>query len=435
MNIPAELLLQVLSYLDSPELAKLSRCSKRYHQIITPILYTNLSVRVASGSLDASSESLLQSLISRSDFRAFVRQVEITSGSYEGWGSNHSKLLSILLSSILTNPKCITSLVWKASGLPIRIFFPELASIECTRVADSTDLLWLKWHLMCCPLKSVRICLSTLASQRAGHWFLSNLQWPHVQHLFLQGADLTRMNSSSLECLDTLDLKFCHGLDDFLAFLISNGVPKSLKVIRITGYVDVTLLERFLVNTTRSLSELSLRIGGASRVLDVRVLAALAPSLSILILDFRRHLDDPRLLAKYTAEDFQAIIRCFPLLKSIGVAMDLRNPKCRRYRRVNLAVSPAFLAIFPAESDKLKQKGLSFQASCLEYLHLRGCSRPLKRSILDAKHLAAVFTDKRHFKVLLDHGKRLKKLEFRQHSYASMEASQMERVSLSTDLR
>lgn len=267
-----------------------------------------------------------------------MRKLEVISGPYDDWSAGYSKLFNIYLSSVVKDPRRITSLRWKASGLPIRNFFPRLASLECTRIVGLTDLLWFKWHLMCCPLKSVSLTLSIQASQTAG-WFLSSLRWPYAQRLCLQGADLTRMSSDALGSLRVLDLKFCHGLDNFLAYSVSNGLPQSLRILRLTGYVPVPLLERLFSNTKTPLAELSLRIGVKSSTFVP--LPTWAPSLSNLVLDFRRQIGNSRSLIKYTLKDFQAILQNFPHLISIGVGIDLRN----RYQRLNLIVSPLLLLL------------------------------------------------------------------------------------------
>ncbi|KAF5120962.1 hypothetical protein E5D57_013298 [Metarhizium anisopliae] len=419
MALPSELYLKVLSNLSSSDLAALARCSRTQCQIVTPILYRKLSLHLYSGDPDASSTLLLRTLSANPRLRYFIRQLEVVNASSTYWTSGHSKLLGILLSSILTHPDRITSFTWKAGLLPTHIFFPEMSILECTRILNMSDLLWVRWHLLYCrSLKSIRLHVSKRMDQRSLQWFLSNLSLQRVRHLHLQGADLTTMNIDVVDSLQTLDLKLCRGLDGFLARLVSYGVPQSLKVLRLAGDIALTSLECFLsaVASKTRLEELSLRIGGATRFPSTKAIQALAPGLSTLVLDFRQNLSDPRSSLKYTIKDFQDFIKEFPLLRSVGFALDLRNPKCQRYQRTKFV------------------KDITLENSSLEYLHLRGHCVPLKRSILDAKHLAAPFVKNGRLRVLLDHGSRLRKLSFSQKSYEFSTVSDEEQLQLSTDL-
>lgn len=71
------------------------------------------------------------------------------------------------------------------------------------------------------------------------------------------------------------------------------------------------------------------------------------------------------------------------------------------------------------------------EKSNLKSIHLRGHCVPLKRCIGDAKHLADPFAE---ISILLDHGSRLRKYNFKQKSYELTGVSDEERSQLSTDL-
>lgn len=342
MTLPGEVYLIILSHLRQSDLATIARCSKSQSQIISPILYKKLCIQLRSGDPDHSSTALLRTLSATPRLRYYVRQVEINNGSSTFWTAGHSKLLGILLSSILTSPERITSFVWRAGLLQTHIFFPELAALECTKILNKTDLLWVRWHLLYShSLRVVRLSLSKRISQQAGHWFLSQLSLPNVRELSLQGADLWSLNIDVINSLESLELKLCHGLDYFLERAVSHGIPKSLKVLKIAGNVSLLSLESFLeaVTSKAQLETLSLRIGGVTGFLSTKTVQAFAPKLSTLVLDFRHSLSDPRSSIKYTIKDFQEIIKEFPLLKSVGVPLDLRNPKCMRYQRTKYVVS------------------------------------------------------------------------------------------------
>lgn len=341
MVLPAELYLKVLSNLVSSDLAALARCSRTQCQIVTPILYKEMTLQLRSGDPDPSSTLLLRTLSANPQLAYFIRHVEVVNSSSTYWTSGQSKLLGILLSNILTHPDRIKSFSWKASLIQTYIFFPDLGALECTKILNVTDLLWVRWHLLnCSSLKSIRLHISKRIDQQHVQWLLSSLSLRNVRDISLQGADLSVLSIDVVASLETLDLKLCRGLHDFLSRLVAYGVPRSLRVLRIAGDIPLTSLEFFLtaVASRVQLEELSLRIGGASRFLSTKVVQALAPGLSTLVLDFRQTLSDPRSSLKYTIKDFQDIIEGFPLLKSVGVALDLRNPKCLRYQRTKFAV-------------------------------------------------------------------------------------------------
>lgn len=342
--LPPEVYSNVLSNLHPSDLAALARCSKSQYHLVLPILYKRLSLHLRSGDPDLSSTLLLQTLSTSPRHRYFIRHVEVVNTSPTFWTLGHSKIFGILLSSILTHPDRITSFTWKAGQLQTHIFFAELAALECTKILGMTDLLWARWHLMYCrSLKSIRLHLSKRVSPQAGQWFLSQLSLQGVKCLCLQGADLSAMSVDVVYSLESLELKLCNGLDVFLARLVSYGVPRTLKVLKLAGNIGLQSLEYLLsaVAAKAQLQELSLRIGGVSSCLPTKIVRELAPRLSTLVLDFRRELSDPRTSVKYTIQDFQDLIRDLPLLKSVGVALDLRNPKYRRYQRTRFAVSAA----------------------------------------------------------------------------------------------
>ncbi|KID59597.1 F-box domain, cyclin-like protein, partial [Metarhizium hybridum] len=417
MSLPAEVYLKVLSNLRPLDLAVLSRCSRSQKQIVLPILYKTLSLQLWGGDPDGSSTLLLRTLSANPQLRYYIREVEVVNASSTLWTSGHSKLLGILLCSILTHPDRITSFRWKAGLLQTHIFFPGLVALECTQILNWTDVLWVRWHLLHCPsLKSLRLHLSKRISRHAGQWFLSQLSLRHAKDLCLQGADLSAMNIDVVDSLESLELKLCHGLDAFLARMISHGVPQSLKVLRIAGNITLKRLECFLstVASRVQLEELSLRIGGVAETASTRFIRAIAPKVSNLVLDFRRDLCDPRTSVKYSIKDFQDMVSSLPMLTSVGVALDLRNPKyIRRYQRTKL------------------EKGGFMEKSNLKSIHLRGHCVPLKRCIGDAKHLADPFAE---ISILLDHGSRLRKYNFKQKSYELTGVSDEERSQLSTDL-
>ena len=345
MDLPVEVFLNVLSNLCPSDLATLARCSRSQCQMVLPILYKTLSVQLRSGSPDPSSTLLLRTLSVNPRLRYYVRQVEVVNASSTFWTAGHSQLLGILLSSILTYPDRIKSFTWKAGLLQTHIFFPGMEALECTKIMNKSELLWVRWHLLYShSIKSIRLHLSTRVCQQAGQWFLSQLSLRNVQNLSLHGADLSMLNIDITKSLKSLELKLCHGLNHFLTQLVSYGVPDSLKSLKLAGNMVLTSLEFFLsaVASNTRLEDLSIRIGGVTRCLSTKFVQALAPQLSSLVLDFRQDLSDPRSSFKYTVKDFQDIIKGFPLLKSVGIALDLRNPKCSRYRRTKFGVGIAF---------------------------------------------------------------------------------------------
>ena len=342
MVLLAELYLHVLSYLPPSDLAALIKCSRAQRDVVTPILYKHLPLQLRSGDPDRSSELLMRTLATNHHLRYFIRQVEIVNPPCSIWTLGHSKLLGILLSAILTHPDRITSFTWRAGLLQTHVFFPRLTKLECTKIANITDLLWARWHLLYCrTLTSVRLHISERVYRDAGRWFLSQLDLPHLQHLSLRGADLSNLRIDIACSLHSLELNLCEGLGGFLARLVSHGSPVSLKCLKIAGNIALTTLEYFIsaVSSKSQLEELSLRIGSVNGCLSTTFIQSVAPGLTCLVLDFRRDLFDPRSQVKYKMEDFQNIIRGFPQLKAIGLPIDLQNPKCRRYQRTKFAVS------------------------------------------------------------------------------------------------
>jgi hypothetical protein len=219
--------------------------------------------------------------------------------------------------------------------------------------------------------------------------------------------------------------------------LVLSGIPPPLKSLKLAGNIDLESLEFFLtaVASTVQLEELSLRIGGVTSLVSYQLIQALGPRLSTLVLDFRRELSDPRSSLRYGFEKFQIIVSDFPLLKRIGLALDLKNPKFIRYQRSKFAASSHAIVLYDVgRTNRNVQKDGVAEKSNLECIHLRGHCVPLKRYILDAKHLAGTFAHRGPFSVFLDHGSRLRKLNFAHKSFESVFASEAERMSLSTDL-
>ena len=356
MGLPAEIYLHVLSYLVPSDLAALARCSRSQCRVVTPVLYRNLSLQLRSGDPDRSSTVLLRTLAAKSPLRYFIRHVEIFSPPSGIWTFGHSKLLGILLSTILTHPERITTFRWKAGLLQTHIFFPELTTLECTKIANVTDLLWVRWHFLYCrSLKAIRLYLSERVYKDAGPWFLSHLSLPHLQHLSLRGADLSNLAIEVVGSLRSLELNLCLGLGGFLARIVSHGPPSSLKSLKIAGNISLTTLGHFVaaVTSKSQLEELSLRIGSVNAYLSTTFIQSLVPGLISLVLDFRQDLYDPRSQVKYNIRDFQNIIRGFPLLRFLGLAVDLRNPKFRRYQRAKFVVSANYKHIPDAKLSPL----------------------------------------------------------------------------------
>lgn len=343
-GLPIEVYLNILSFLNLSTLAAVARCSKAQYEIVLPILYRKLSVRLRSGDLHCSSSLLLRTLSTTPHLRYHIRDVEIINDESAYWCSPaYSKLLNVLLLGILTHPDRIISFNWKAGPLQNHVFFPEMAALECGKILNMTDLLWVRWHLLCCrSLRSVRLNIASRLASITGAWFLSHLSLAHVCELSLRGADLTTMDAD-LRSLETLELNLCHGMDDFLTRLIASGVPKSLRVLKLAGDISVgrlAVLLSAIVSKVR-LDTLSLRIGGVPDLLSPKLIKGLAPAVSTLTLDFREILHDPRTSVKYTVQDFQDIVEALPMLTSIGIALDLRNPKFARYQRLKFKVSVA----------------------------------------------------------------------------------------------
>ena len=87
--------------------------------------------------------------------------------------------------------------------------------------------------------------------------------------------------------------------------------------------------------------------------------------------------------------------------------------------------------------DIVEQKQDLMASSKLEVIHMRGYCVPIKRAILDASHLAGPFRDRTGFRVLLDHGYRLRKvceLRLGTKSGVLTTATEEERAALSADL-
>ena len=80
------------------------------------------------------------------------------------------------------------------------------------------------------------------------------------------------------------------------------------------------------------------------------------------------------------------------------------------------------------------QLNAAVEFSRLDYLHLRGYCVPLRRFVLDLKHLSAPFRHRSGLAAFLDHGSRLRKVSFATKSPTFLEVSDKERLLLSADL-
>ena len=342
MRLPAELYPLLLSHLDCADIAAIAQCSKTHYDLAIPVLYSGLFIHLRSGDPDYPTTSLLQTLSGRSHLRYFIRRVEVYNVSSTYWTAGPSKLLGVILSTILTCPDRIRSFSWRTNALHTSVFFPNLEDIECTRIQHFSEMLWVKWHLQYCRcLRSVRLRLSGRVSWQAGAWLFADVSLPRVQQLCVQGVDLCTVDTDTIGLLKVLDLKFCENLRGFFARLISSGIPNSLRSLKITGDIDMPSLRQFLAVIAKSvlLEELALRIGGVHTTMSTKHFVSHAPRLSSLVLDFRRDISDPRTSVRYAVSDFETIIKDFPMLKAVGLAVDLKNPRYSRYHRTKLQVS------------------------------------------------------------------------------------------------
>ncbi|KAL7940391.1 hypothetical protein V8C42DRAFT_356291 [Trichoderma barbatum] len=374
-NLPLELLELICGLLPLEDLASVSRCSMLFKNLATPMLYRSLDILMRSGIPNRKTSCVLQTLVRNISLHATF------------WTAGHSAFLNIILSEILD------------SSVQVKVF-PALTSLRCTKIYSYKELDWIRWHLV----------------NYIEH-ALENAQLRYLKSLRLELVDLSVFAKPVLSSVHALELNSCPGANIFLDRLAESRQKIGLKSLRLTGNIQPGTIYRFLfsLDSSSKLEELSLRIGSVTECLDIRKIYSSHPNLRILVLDFRESFKDPRSAIKYCLNDLQDIIRLFSSLEYLGLPLNIRDANFSKYKRENYT-----------NSDVL-------QGSNLKLLHIRGCCVPMRRTLVDAKHIAKPFRQSGYFRVLLDHGSRLRKIVFGIKAQTFTSPNQLERYRLYTD--
>lgn len=439
--VPVEVYDLILSFLSPAELARLACCCSFLHELVLPHLYKHLQIDLRSGDPDVPTTKALQVLSRNTMLRRSIRSIAMANAPYTFWTAGHSKLLSIVLSTILEFPERIRSFVWKSSLPFTKASFPNLQVLHCSNVQSNSELEWVRWHLTNCPsLETLHLGLTRRSSPFTGSWLLSGVRQPRLRALSLQGMNLSDVEPGELlgSQIQSLQLKYCQGMDQFLCRLQDREISAQLKILRLTGIASVHVLQQFLFQLGKNvcLEELSLCIGSTAHSICLRCIQAHAPALRLLVLDFRYLMQESTTSIPYSLETFQDILQHFPRLESLGLPLDMNDRSAAKYKRLKFKVSHYLLGSprsFGLTSCSHSQLSV-LRTGTLRTLHIRRHCSPWRRFVNDAKHAAAPFRRHGTFQVLMDHGARLRKLVYSPETSYFCQATDSERQALCTDL-
>lgn len=340
-TLPLEVLWHILKLLSPLDISRVFASSRLLCARATPSLYRHLKINCQYRSGNGDNFQILKVLRHDPQLMSMIRTIEIIDHQYGFWTAKQLWLLDFALSSVIQYPSNILSFSTEIQWAPHDILFPNLVRLTYLGISTNEEAEWICWHLRNCPrLMELRLSFA-LDGARLAYGLLDITALDHITKLSLDRISLQDWAELPTWCLQSLDLRLCSGSEVFLKRMISKKQFRDLQVFRLAGHPASKFLHTLLVNLLNAplLKELSLRAGKIFQPIHLAPYFTRSTSLKILIMDLRQNITVPQTAFKVGPGELQDIIAACPSLEFLGLPIDLRNPRFRRYRRLKFRAS------------------------------------------------------------------------------------------------